>query len=192
MIATLLWLCALAPIGAQAAGALRCDGGIISEGDRVADLLGACGEPAYRDSWYAPTRNPHLLNPDTEEWYYNFGANQLLRVVRVRGGHVGNIGSDGYGFDQAPQPPCDTGDIVPGMSKFRLLLTCGPPVTQEARTVLRALDPDDPYDLHHRGEVTPVYREEWVYNFGGNALMRIVTLENGRVTDVENGRRGFD
>ena len=193
MLTLLLLLAALNPAAAHAAGTLRCGGRIISDGDRVAELLGACGEPAYRDSWYEPARSTHVLTADTQEWYYNFGPNQLLRVVRVRGGRIADIDSDGYGYDEPPQPPCAPAYIVPGMSKFRLVLNCGAPMTSESRSVLRRLDADDPYDLHrNRNTVTPVFREEWVYNFGANAFMRIVTLENGRVTDVQNGDRGFD
>ena len=51
----------------------------------------------------------------------------------------------------------------------------------------RVYDPRATY-----GAWETVYREEWVYNFGAARFMRIVHLDNGRVTDVEFGGRGFD
>jgi len=37
-----------------------------------------------------------------------------------------------------------------------------------------------------------VYREKWVFNFGGNRLLREVTLENAIVVDSDTLERGFD
>ena len=188
-----LWLltCAAAVWmpAAAAAGAMRCDGRIIDAGTLQVEVLGACGEPAYRDPWAVRARNRDAYFADEEEWTYNFGSNQLLRIVRLRNGKVAQIEADGYGFDRLPQPPCDPLDIVTGLSKFRLVTACGEPATRKAAQVYAP--------LQSRGRVypdllQPVYREEWIYNFGSSYLLRIVTLENGRVSDVQNGDRGFD
>jgi hypothetical protein len=37
-----------------------------------------------------------------------------------------------------------------------------------------------------------VHRKEWVYDFGSSYFLRNVILENGKVTYVENGDRGFN
>ena len=41
-----------------------------------------------------------------------------------------------------------------------------------------------------RTVLLPVFREEWVYDFGPNLFMRVLTLDNGRVVQVDNGARG--
>lgn len=184
--------------GAGAAGAMRCDSHIVDEGDLAVQVLSACGEPAYRDPWTLPRAGGYGgYAADSEEWYYNFGSSQLLRVVKIRNGRVVNIDSEGYGFEPTPGPSsCRPNDIVQGMSKFRLLWFCGDPVQHRAMGVLTPLrrhSMNSFYDDVSRPQVlVPVYREEWIYNFGSSYLMRVVTLENGRVSDVENDDRGFD
>ena len=37
-----------------------------------------------------------------------------------------------------------------------------------------------------------VFREEWVYNFGASRFMKVVTLDDGVATEVENGGHGFN
>lgn len=193
IVAIVLAACGLVGGPADASGALRCGSRIIQEGQRAAELLSACGEPDYRDVWgYAGPRGGWLA--DVEEWYYNFGSSQLLRVVRLRNGRIDRIDAEGYGYHQGDPPRCEPGMLVPGLSKFRLLRSCGEPLTRKVLNVLRRAG-DDPYHRYPPGYAdayTSVYREEWVYNFGSRHLLRIVTLEDGRIVDVENGDRGFD
>lgn len=179
------------PLEVHAAGSMRCSGHIVSDGMSAAALLLACGEPAYRDVWNEGHYAGGLL-ADAEDWYYNFGSSQLLRVVRLRAGSVSDIDTDGYGYDALPSPPCNPQAIVEGLSKYRLFLLCGPPLTRRVQALVA------PYDRYGRpgydphGYSSPVYREEWTYNFGSAYLMRLVTLENGKVIDVENSDRGAD
>ena len=193
---TLFLLLALAGGQAMAAGSMRCGSRIVDEGKHAAEVLSACGEPDYRDVWSYPGPRGGGWLADVEEWYYNFGSSQLLRVLRLRNGRVVEIGSDGYGFSESAGRRCRPTGITLGVSKYRLLKDCGEPLTRQAAQLLRRADEDrrDPY-LSRPGTgsaLTPVYREEWVYNFGSAHLLRIITLENGRVSDVQNGDRGFD
>ncbi|MGH8460176.1 MAG: DUF2845 domain-containing protein [Stenotrophobium sp.] len=174
---------------AQASGSLRCGSRIVSEGDSVAALLAACGEPAYRDVWSLP--NGYDTVAGEEQWYYNFGSNLLLRVIRLRAGRVVDIGSDGYGYNEPPHPPCDPDRIVEGLSKFRLVLACGAPFTRRTIGYVMPYAADDFY--RYGGYAGAVFREEWVYNFGPRRYLLVVTLENGRVVDVQNDdSRGSD
>ena len=176
----------------QAAGSLRCGSRLVSEGDRAADLLAVCGEPDFRDAWGHPQANGNIL-ADTEEWTYNFGSHQLLRVIRLRNGRIIEIGADGYGFPEPRARRCDSGALVEGMSKYRLLIHCGEPLTRKAIGLLRPLARRDrSLPPAWRGSYEAVYREEWVYNFGSRQMMRILTLEDGRIVDVQSGNRGFD
>jgi hypothetical protein len=178
--------------GAGADSTMRCDNRIASEGMAAASLLAVCGEPAYRDVWGGNFPGYGSV-AGSEEWYYNFGPNLLLRVIRLRDGKIAQIDADGYGFSELPHPPCEPSRIVEGLSKYRLILQCGQPLTQQARWVSVPLER---YGRDGRrrygGYYSTVFQEEWIYNFGSRYLMRVVRLENGRVVDVQNGDRGAD
>jgi hypothetical protein len=182
------------PAAAHADDTMRCGSRLVSVEARAAELLSTCGEPAYRDVWSDQALAPGAI-ADQEEWTYNFGSQQLLRVVRLRNGRVVGIASDGYGFavTDTNQRRCSAEQIVDGMSKYRLLSACGDPLTRNvAQTFFQPYRPvyRNGYPVRSDGPVVQVYREEWVYDFGPNLFMRVLTLENGRVTDIKNGERG--
>lgn len=179
---------------AQGASSIRCDSKVVSEGMLAAEVLAICGEPDLRDVWAPPGGYAYGYPTPTEQWTYNFGSSQLLRVLLVRGGRVEHIGAEGYGFPTPTDRRCGATDIKPGHGKYWLLMHCGEPLTRVADYVFYS-EPRHPHALHRgmrRGAVAPVYREEWTYNFGSNKLQRLVTLENGRVVDVQTGSRGFN
>lgn len=183
---------------APAGDSMRCGSRIVTVEAHAADILAACGEPDFRDvfSW-PPPRVPGEL-ADVEQWTYDFGRNQLLYVLKLRHGRLVSIRTDGYGF-ASPAPPhgrCQSEDIVEGLSKYRLLATCGEPFTRRALGYVPTLAPRHRHHLggwsHSHGHVpVEVFREEWVYNFGSSRFLRVVTLDDGVVADVENGARGF-
>lgn len=183
---------------ASAGDSMRCGSRLVAVEARAAEILGACGEPSYRDVWSFDNPRGGGWIADTEEWTYNFGPNQLIRILRLRNGRLVDIETDGYGFSEPAHSSCPPISVIEGLSKYRLLSMCGEPLTRRASSALRPLDSDSRvargYSRHWREDqfVVPVYREEWVYNFGAHYLMREVTLENGRVVDVQNADRGFD
>ena len=79
---------------AGAAGSLRCGSRLVSEGDRAAELLAACGEPAFRDAWGQPQAHGNIL-ADTEEWTYNFGPQSLMRRLTFRNGVINAFSGEG-------------------------------------------------------------------------------------------------
>jgi hypothetical protein len=158
-----------------------------------------CGEPAFVDAWANLVPPPYSPLGHIEEWYYDFGPGQLVRILHFRNGRLSTMDSDGYGFARLPDGDCRPQQVVQGLSKYRLLALCGDPVHAE---MLHVYAPPRTNrrsgDLVVRGQrgiplhvVEPVFRERWVYNFGPRYLQRHVTLENGRVVRVENGQRGF-
>lgn len=184
---------------AFAGSSLRCGARIVGEEDLAAELLAACGEPSYRDPFFVQAPNGATV-ADTEIWTYDFGPQQLLQLVTLRNGQISAIDSDGYGFARQLTPPrCEPRRVVEGLSKYRLVAQCGEPLTRRSENALRAAYRQseiyrnglDPYAYRHQ-YLTPVYREEWVYNFGSRSPMRRVILEDGRVTNVESIDRGFD
>jgi len=194
-----LVILALGPVGlAEASSSMRCGSRIVDEEDLAAELLAACGEPSFRDRFVLQVPNGSYV-ADTEVWTYDFGPQQLLRLVTLRNGQVSNIETDGYGFTANATRRCEPRRVVEGLSKYRLVSQCGEPITKRSENALKPLfaRPEiyrrdgDPYAYRNQ-YFTPVYREEWVYNFGSRYPMRRVTLEDGRVTNVESIDRGFD
>lgn len=183
---------------ALAGSSIRCGPRLVDEEDLAAELLAACGEPSFRDRFNVQLPNGAYV-ADTEVWTYDLGPQQLLRLVTLRDGHISQIETDGYGFSRNSTPRCDAYRLVEGLSKYRLIAQCGEPLTKRSDQVLKPAyaQPDvyrrsgDAY-AYRQHYVTPVYREEWVYNFGSRSPMRRVILEDGRVTYVESIDRGFD
>lgn len=208
----LLWLACAGE--APAADSLRCGSRLISVEALAAELLAACGEPSFRDVFaYVGPQGLRERFPgdagsnviaDDEQWTYDFGPNQLLRVLKIRNGRLVSIDSDGYGFHAASDRRCQSNDIAQGLSKYRLLKICGEPFTRRYLGLVQSLQQRNRSRLGgslggHRGygrsaDFFPVevYREEWVYNFGSRNFLRVVTLEDGVVANVDNGERGSD
>lgn len=185
------------PPSLQAADSMRCGSRLVSVEDRAAEILSACGEPDFRDVFSYPHPQRSGTIADVEQWTYNFGPNQLLRVLKLRNGKLVDIEAQGYGFNSDGRNRCDPYEITEGLSKYRLLLMCGEPLTRREGDYVRTLKPRNQRRYgglstsrgHYSAEV---YREEWVYNFGSQYRLKVLTLEDGRIADVENGDRGFD
>lgn len=102
----------LAGPGAASAESLRCDGGIVSEGDSRLSLVYKCGEPKLKDSSCSPVSSPGTLDmlPEpyalrvvpcvvVDAWLYERGPGRLLATVSLRSGVVQSISYGG-----APRP----------------------------------------------------------------------------------------
>lgn len=162
---------------------LRCGDRLVRTEALVAEVIAACGTPDYRQISYGRP----AYGADEEQWYYNFGAQRFVRVLRFRQGQLVSVAADGYGFDARRASRCAATEIRSGASAFRLLGLCGEPVSREAFEESPPPAQDDPDDA-----APPRYRERWVYDLGSDTRMRIVTLREGRVTDVTLGHYGSD
>jgi hypothetical protein len=105
-----LWLGACAAallVVATPAHAFRCGTRIITRGDPVAKLLRFCGEPVSVQA--RRTQRSMVLDLGrvfpgiveevlVEEWTYNLGPQQLMRVVRLENGVVAEVKMLGYGY----------------------------------------------------------------------------------------------
>ncbi len=103
--ATILGLLLLA--AAVPAHAFRCGTRIITRGDHADKILKFCGEPAsvrsrvHQRSYVSKLGHvyPGVVEEILiEEWTYNFGPNQLIRVVRLENGYVADVKYLGYGY----------------------------------------------------------------------------------------------
>ena len=182
---------------ARATDSMRCGSRIIAVEARAAEILAACGQPSFRDVFSYPGPNLPGEIADAEQWTYNFGRNQLLHVLRLRNGRLVDISTDGYGFPESDSARCSSHTITDGLSKYRLLRNCGEPLTRRDIGFVQGFKPRQRQRYggfsSSRGQyAVEVFREEWVYNFGSRYLLRIVTIEDGVVADVQNGERGFN
>ena len=97
LMLTLLWLDAYAD-------SFSCKGGIISTDDRKADVVAKCGEPDFRDSHQEEvtqrldTATHQRVYISVEEWTYNLGPSQFMRIVVLQNGRVAEIRTGNYGY----------------------------------------------------------------------------------------------
>ena len=177
------------------ASSISCAGGIISTGDSVVDLLIKCGEPAWKESHHeeftdrlAPDLK-HRTYVTVEQWTYDFGPQQLLRIVTIKNGVVAGVRTGReYGQPKDREPPgpeCGDRIISRGESKGEVLAKCGEPFYRTSH------DEElwEPMGATGSRRVA-VTVEEWTYNFGPQRFMRIITFRNGRVVDVRTGNYG--
>lgn len=160
------------------AEALRCGSDLVVEGDLAYEVRRACGEP----DWVR--RYDTAYGSGEEVWHYNFGPNDLIRVMHFRDGRLRRIQTAGRGFVEPRQPgTCRPNDVAVGMSALELLQRCGEPVQREGGwSVYR---PDRPMLPRHRHErFHEVFVEDWYYDFGDNYLVRRIRLADGVVIEI--------
>jgi hypothetical protein len=185
LLSTLLGACCLLAMVAVEARTLRCDGRLVSVGDRRYDALVACGEPDLRVPVRLQVIGALPAYPYEEVWYYNFGPHRLMRELRLREGRIIAIETAGYGFRPEHPGSCRPRDLRHDMTALELLARCGDPDDIESRTRYLGHRYGHPQSY---GSV--VVEEDWIYDFGPRYLYRVVTLTAGRISNVESGRRG--
>ncbi len=86
----------------------QCGAQSVSVGDSAAEVVAKCGEPAWKDEREEIIRE--RLDDETirkvyiivEDWTYNFGPNQFLRIFTLRNGKVTKIRTGGRGYEVKP------------------------------------------------------------------------------------------
>jgi hypothetical protein len=182
------------PVGGVYAASFDCAGGIVSVGDARTDLLMKCGEPDSKEA-----HNEEIVDrPDqgvkrkrsitVEDWTYNFGPRQFMRIITLKNGSITDIRTGNYGYTrqaEPDQPECGGRIISTGDVKSEVLATCGDPAWKDSHQ--EELRERRESGQEHRVFVTV---EEWTYDFGPNRFMRIITFRNGVVTDIRTGGYG--
>jgi hypothetical protein len=204
-------LALLATPPARADDGFRCDGGLVGVGDLTLDLLGKCGAPSLRERWTeardavaVDTRQgfaqAERLTTEVEQWTYDFGPSRFMQLVTVHNGRVVRVEQGGYGHGlppvEAPRPrvsSCEPSALKVGDTKADALARCGEPASihawQGPRTTAVVLTPTAlaAEALPPR----PARIEQWVYNLGPSWFVRIVRFEDGRVTRIDTGGKGY-
>jgi hypothetical protein len=188
----ILLLCA---VPAYASGTtFSCARGIVSAGDTAVDLIVKCGEPDWKDSHQEEVTDRidrnfrHTTYITVEEWTYNLGPQQFMRIITIKNGRITRIRTGQYGTPRDREPPgpyCDDRIISKGDTKVDVLTKCGEPFHKESHEeeIREWLDGT-------ASRTVSVTVEEWTYNFGPNRFMRIYTFRNGKVVDIRTGGYG--
>jgi len=176
----------------QSAFALRCDGGLVAEGDTKLSVLKKCGEPTWIDRWseeaiqHPDTDFEHRVAGINERWIYNPGPTQFLRIISFKGSRVFSIETGSRGFSLVPGPRrCDFNTLSLGISSYEVAAQCGEPDLKEQRyeTVTQKI-------AGGRKQVT-VLVDEWTFNLGPTRFIRILIFYNGNLVDISLGEKGF-
>lgn len=194
---------------AAAAESLRCDRGLVSEGDAKAQVLRACGEPAFEESRREErtlrteprrgTRVERRATVQVDEWTFNLGPGQFVYYVTFANGRVVRIEHGGYGYPVAAVEEAGrywdgrecTGGFRLGDRKFDVLVKCGQPLLREEREEERAISVYDRDRRRYREHRATFLIDEWTYNFGPNRFLYFLRFTDGRLTEIETGGYGY-
>lgn len=178
------------------AATLDCGSRTVSAGESRVDVLMACGEPDTKES-----RQEELIDKGdgslkqktiiiVEEWTYNFGPSQFMRIVTLRNGKVADIRVGDYGSSKSnkPEKPEFSDRIVSlGDSMSDVTMKWGEPTWKDTRQE----EFKEKLGIGQERK-TIVTTEEWTYNFGTNRFVRILTFKNSNLVDIRTGGYGYD
>lgn len=193
LVLILLLVTGLLPLQARA-DSISCDGGIVSDGGSAVDLIIKCGKPEWKESYQEEITdqvNPNLKQRayiTVEQWTYNFGPQQFLRIVTLQNGVITGVRTGTYGTSKnsvAPGPACADRVISVGDTKTDILIKCGEPFYKSSHQE----DLKERFDDSSSRKVI-VAVEEWTYNFGPQQFLRVITFRNGTVVDIRTGGYG--
>ena len=181
-------LCLLLSLAAPV-HALRCGTRVVTDGDRDFAVRERCGEPFYVDQFASVSvrgaNGP--LETQVEDvydvWYYNFGPRRLMVRLLFLNGRLEHEETLGYGVSNLGDS-CNLDALPAGTSAGEIVAYCGEPAgrrNQRRANVRR--------DNFGNERYTPVRVEEWTYDLGDARLLRVLTLQNGRLQNVDTEGR---
>ncbi|MBL8298334.1 MAG: DUF2845 domain-containing protein [Rhodanobacteraceae bacterium] len=165
--------------------ALRCGTRVVDEGDRDFSVRERCGEPFYVDQFTsirvqgADSLRETQVEDVYDVWYYNFGPRKLMVRLLFLNGHLQQEETLGYGVTTLGDS-CNLDSLSTGTSAGEIIARCGQPAAR--RNQRRA---EVNRDSRGNERYTPIRVEEWTYDFGDSRLLRVLTLQNGRLQRVD-------
>ena len=183
------------PLAIVHGATLDCGSKTISVGDSRIDVLINCGEPDSKESHQEELMDTldgslkRKIIITVEEWTYNFGPSQFVRIVTLKNGTIADIRTGGYGTNtnNKPEAPEFSGRIVsPGDATSDVIAKWGEPAWKETRQEEFKEKLDNGLERK-----TIVTIEEWTYNFGPSRFMRILTFKNGKLVEIRTGDYGY-
>ncbi len=181
-IAQIIALAILAALAQISQAELRCGSSLISTGDWPLEVEDSCGPPDYIAEYPTGTV-PGLGVVQTEEhWYYNSGPQRFIRRLIFRNGKLVAVDDLGYGFHVSDAPACSPSALRHAKTEYDLVARCGQPASKRVEWQT----PDHRRLAQSRRNLNPVLVQEWLYEFSSNEFRQVVTLQNGRVVDIES------
>jgi len=169
----------------SSAHALRCNARIVNEGDRDFQVRERCGEPFWTDTWYGVDvigrGGPFERQREVQwsVWYFNFGPRALMQRLVFVDGVLRGTDTLGYGV-RTIGSSCNVDGNFSGLSSGELVARCGEPASRRSHGDAVVFRPGPRVESWRDPR-----REEWIYDFGDARLLRVLQLEQGRVTSVE-------
>jgi hypothetical protein len=171
------------------ADTLRCGSRVVNMGDRDIAVRDRCGDPYFTEQSYAldirGANSPLEVQDEIvyDVWYYNFGPRQLMQRMLFRDGRLARMEALGYGVNAIGQD-CNLDTMRSGTPAGEVMAHCGEPISRNAtnRSVVRR-------DGNGHERFTQLRHEEWIYDLGDGRLLRVLSIDNGRLTDVSSERR---
>ena len=192
----MLLLTALAFVAAVAIAADYCgENKTVYIGDTSGEVILKCGEPdrkqSHTEEVIATLDNDKKSNIliTLEEWTYNLGPERFMRIFKLQDGKVVDMWLGDYGFakEQVNRPQCSALSISVGDSAAEVAAKCGEPTLKDQLEEITQEQLDANTSRKVYGTV-----EHWTYNFGPNQFLRILTIRNGKVTNIEEGDYGYE
>jgi len=177
-------------LGATAqAQSLRCGNRVVNTGDRDFAVRERCGDPYYTEQSYAldirGANGPLEVQDETvyDVWYYNFGPRRLMVRLLFRDGRLTRQENLGYGVASIGED-CNLDTMRSGTPVGEVVAHCGEPASRNAqnRNVVRR-------DGNGHERYTLLRHEEWIYDLGEDRLLRVLSIDDGRLTGVGTERR---
>ncbi len=174
--------------------AFDCNNQIVSIGDTKVEVRAKCGEPASKEVFneeiitkIEPNAR-HKVLAAVEEWTYNLGPQQFIRILTFRSGRLVKVETGGYGFipNNSPDFGCERSIASTGDTKMEVRMKCGDPTSIDI--VGEELLDERTTDA---GRLVSVTIEEWTYNLGPNRFIRIFRFRNGRLAEIGTGGYGY-
>jgi hypothetical protein len=168
-----------------------CVNKIIPNGETSAQLEVQCGKATVKQK----SRTEEILvtvgketqsqsKTTEEEWFYNLGPSNFIRVFTLQNGKVSAQRTAGYGIDpeQTNSIPCSDQPINAGESVLEVMNKCGKPSGIRQRDDVKEQQIDA-----NRVRRTAATIEDWTFNSGEGRLPRTVTFEYGKVISFRDG-----
>ncbi|MBU0993310.1 MAG: DUF2845 domain-containing protein [Proteobacteria bacterium] len=173
---------------------LNCGKNIVSVGDAAYDVLMKCEKPKWVDASELDVIKE--LNPNEwvkshikrELWLYNRGPNTFMKELIFENDKLVEIKSLSYGCLEKDIGSFanDDNKLHLRMSKPEVLIFWGNPDYQTDMTEERLYKVSEKEFLKYTISIS-----KWIYNFGENRFIKTLVFENGRLTEIIAGERGY-
>ncbi|MFY9270256.1 MAG: DUF2845 domain-containing protein [Candidatus Manganitrophaceae bacterium] len=156
---------------------LACDAPAVSISQTKEEVKAKCGAPIWvekRKGDLAAEKHPlekHRSSRSVEEWYYNLGPQQFIRILQFKNGRLAAIETGGYGWtaDSSSDFGCERAVLPSGAPKVEVRVRCGKPTSIQKK----------------KGRY-----ETWFYDLGPSRFVRMYEFQNGRLANIKTGEYG--